>query len=97
MVGSNGVEIKVFKNASFWSEYDEGDPTISLCALRAATFAFGLSSGVVGVYSNGERLWRVKTKLRIIALLPFPNSDRVACIWHNGKVYIILFQYFFSN
>jgi hypothetical protein len=30
------------------------------------TFAFGLTSGVIGVYSNGERVWRVKTKSQVI-------------------------------
>uniref|UniRef100_A0A915E3B2 Uncharacterized protein n=1 Tax=Ditylenchus dipsaci TaxID=166011 RepID=A0A915E3B2_9BILA len=62
------------------------DPTMALCSLRVGTFAFGLSSGVVGVYSNGERHWRVKTKSQIVSLLPFPDSDHVVCVWHNGKI-----------
>ncbi|KAI1724869.1 ciliary BBSome complex subunit 2, middle region domain-containing protein [Ditylenchus destructor] len=86
LVGSNGTEIKIFKNASFWNEFDEGDPTMALCALRVGTFAFGLSSGVVGVYSNGERMWRVKTKSQIVSLLCFPDTDHVVCVWHNGKI-----------
>ncbi len=37
VVGSNGTEIKVFKNTSFWAEYDEGDPCVALCAVSATS------------------------------------------------------------
>ncbi|KAH7724118.1 bardet-Biedl syndrome 2 protein [Aphelenchoides avenae] len=86
VIGTNGVEIKVFKNASLLSEYTEGDPTITLCTIKQGWFAFGLASGVVGVYGNRERLWRVKTKLRIVSLLVFPDPESVTCVWNNGKV-----------
>uniref|UniRef100_A0A183BPI1 Bardet-Biedl syndrome 2 protein homolog n=1 Tax=Globodera pallida TaxID=36090 RepID=A0A183BPI1_GLOPA len=78
IVGTGGADIKVLKNASFFAEFDEGNPTTALCALGPACFAFGLASGVVGVYANGERLWRVKTKSPIVALLQFPAHARVA-------------------
>lgn len=86
VIGTNGVEIKVFKNASLLSEYTEGDPTITLCTIKQGWFAFGLASGVVGVYGDRERLWRVKTKLRIVSLLVFPDPESVTCVWNNGKV-----------
>jgi hypothetical protein len=85
LVGTTGIEIKVLKKASFFTEFDEGDSTLAITAIKPATFAFGLSSGVVGVYGQGERLWRVKTKSRIVALLPFPDQGHVACIWQNSK------------
>ncbi|KAL3079693.1 hypothetical protein niasHS_013975 [Heterodera schachtii] len=85
IVGTNGTDIKVLKNASFFAEFDEGDPTLALCAMGPARFVFGLLSGVVGVYANGERVWRVKTKSPIVALLQFPNSTRIACVWQNAK------------
>ncbi|CAK5080220.1 unnamed protein product [Meloidogyne enterolobii] len=77
---------EVLKNASFFAEFDEGDPTLAIIAIKPATFAFGLSSGVVGVYGQGERLWRVKTKSRIVSLLSFPDQNHVACVWQNAKV-----------
>jgi Bardet-Biedl syndrome 2 protein len=86
LVGTTGIEIKVLKKASFFTEFDEGDSTLAITAIKPATFAFGLSSGVVGVYGQGERLWRVKTKSRIVALLPFPDQGHVACVWQNAKV-----------
>uniref|UniRef100_A0A914MQM5 Uncharacterized protein n=1 Tax=Meloidogyne incognita TaxID=6306 RepID=A0A914MQM5_MELIC len=101
IVGTDGIEIKakiytyfyklklfskVLKNASFFAEFDEGDPTLAIIAIKPATFAFGLSSGVVGVYGQGERLWRVKTKSRIVSLLSFPDQNHVACVWQNAKI-----------
>jgi Bardet-Biedl syndrome 2 protein len=86
LVGTNGMEIKAFKNASLMCEFTEGDPTIALCTIKSATFAFGLSSGVVGVYGEKERLWRVKTKLRIVSLVVFPDVESITCVWNNGKV-----------
>uniref|UniRef100_A0A1I8B3Z3 BBS2_Mid domain-containing protein n=1 Tax=Meloidogyne hapla TaxID=6305 RepID=A0A1I8B3Z3_MELHA len=77
---------EVLKKASFFAEFDEGDPTLALTAIKPATFAFGLSSGVVGVYGQGERLWRVKTKSRIVSLLSFPDQGHVACVWQNAKI-----------
>uniref|UniRef100_A0A914LST1 Uncharacterized protein n=1 Tax=Meloidogyne incognita TaxID=6306 RepID=A0A914LST1_MELIC len=77
---------EVLKNASFFAEFDEGDPTLAIIAIKPATFAFGLSSGVVGVYGQGERLWRVKTKSRIVSLLSFPDQNHVACVWQNAKI-----------
>lgn len=76
----------MFKNASLFVEYTEGDPTVTLCTIKPGWFAFGLSSGVVGVYGDRERLWRVKTKLRIVSLLVFPDPESVTCVWNNGKV-----------
>lgn len=86
MVGSNGTEIKILKNNSFWAEYDEGEPTKLLCAFKTGTFAFALVTGIIGVYNNGERLWRIKAKTQLLSLLAYPDSNYLICIWNNGKV-----------
>ncbi|KAI6177749.1 Bardet-Biedl syndrome 2 protein-like protein [Aphelenchoides bicaudatus] len=90
IVGTSGTEIKILKNASLLKELNEGDPTTVLCTIQQGSFAFGLVNGVIGIYRRWERLWRVKTKNQICALLVFPHMDNgglaLSCVWHNGKI-----------
>ena len=100
VVGTSGAEIKLLKSGALLREILEGDPTIALCTIEGAggTFAYGLQNGVVGVYRRWERLWRVKTKHQICALVMFPRlgvaasaddeppSAALTCVWRNGKV-----------
>ncbi|CAD5219020.1 unnamed protein product [Bursaphelenchus okinawaensis] len=91
IVGSNGTEIKVLKQQSLLKDLIEGDPCVMIKTMGEGTFAFGLNSGVIGVYRKWERLWRIKTKHKIANLLIFPtvagdDKPYLCCVWQNGKI-----------
>nr|CAD2195707.1 unnamed protein product [Meloidogyne enterolobii] len=99
IVGTDGIEIKakyipifinlklflkVLKNASFFAEFDEGDPTLAIIAIN--NFCFWPFIWCCWCLWTRERLWRVKTKSRIVSLLSFPDQNHVACVWQNAKI-----------
>lgn len=91
MVGSEDCEIQVFKQDAITSELRETDLITGLCTLGPQMYAYSLSNGTVGVYqTNGERLWRIKSKNLAVCLLGVDvNNDgqmELLTGWSNGKL-----------
>lgn len=86
IIGSEGTEIKIFKYMSLFKEITEGDPTIALADLGGSRFAYGCANGTLGVFENGERLWRIKSKQQVVSIMSFPQEDTITTVWQNGKV-----------
>ena len=89
LVGSDDFEIRVFQGEEMTEEITEADRVNLLQPVEGTMFAYGLSNGTVGVYSNTKnRLWRVKTKNKPTALLAYDiDLDGVPEIfsgWSNG-------------
>jgi Bardet-Biedl syndrome 2 protein len=90
IVGSEDYEIRIFKGAELLSEISETDKVILLHSLPGSRFAYGLANGTIGVYnSNGQRLWKVKTKSVPTSLISCcitgKGNAEVATGWLNGN------------
>ena len=91
MVGSDDCEIQVFKKDAIIFELAETDKITCLCSLGPQLFAYALSNGTVGVYqTNGERLWRIKSKNTPVTLFgaDVNNDGQIELLtgWSNGKL-----------
>ena len=81
----------MFKKDAIIFELTETDAVTCLCSLGPQLFAYALSNGTVGVYqTNGERLWRIKSKNQPVTLFGWDvnNDDQIELLtgWSNGKV-----------
>uniref|UniRef100_A0A0K0DQS2 BBS2_Mid domain-containing protein n=1 Tax=Angiostrongylus cantonensis TaxID=6313 RepID=A0A0K0DQS2_ANGCA len=95
IIGSPDGELRVFKNDLMRAELLETDAVILLQAINKSHFGYALANGTVGVYHQDQRLWRIKSKSVISAILPYPNDEMITCIWNSGKVcyfFIIVFR-----
>jgi Bardet-Biedl syndrome 2 protein len=93
IVGSDDYEIRFFHNEEMISEQTEADKIEFLHTIEKNLFSYGLSNGTVGVYTGPKnRLWRVKTKHKVTALVSYDlNCDGVPEIitgWSNGLLNI---------
>lgn len=90
VVGSEGNEIRVFKDDAILFDLQETDAIRCLCHLGRNCFAYALTNGTVGVYVGRDRVWRIKSKNEVIALAAFDaNCDgRLELVtgWSSGKV-----------
>ncbi|VDM57606.1 unnamed protein product [Angiostrongylus costaricensis] len=86
IIGSPDGELRVFKNDLMRTELLETGAVILLQAINKSHFGYALANGTVGVYHQDQRLWRIKSKSVISALLPYPNDEMITCIWNSGKI-----------
>lgn len=90
IVGSEGNEIRVFKEDAILFDLQETDAIKCVCYLGRNCFAYALCNGTVGVYLNRDRLWRIKSKNEVVALVAFDaNGDgqlELITGWNSGKV-----------
>ncbi|XP_066996854.1 Bardet-Biedl syndrome 2 protein [Anabrus simplex] len=90
IVGSEDFDIRVFKEDNMISEQTETEAVTSLAAFQGSKFGYGLANGTVGVYEKLQRLWRVKSKNRAVAIYGYDlDGDGVEELitgWSNGKI-----------
>ncbi|CAK1550736.1 unnamed protein product [Leptosia nina] len=84
IVGCEDSVIRVLKNNQFIIELAETGPVLCLSPISDVRFAYGLANGTIGVYEEGLRLWRVKSKQNVISLQW--SGDWLACCWTNGRI-----------
>ncbi|XP_026740806.1 Bardet-Biedl syndrome 2 protein homolog isoform X1 [Trichoplusia ni] len=84
LIGSDDSFIRVLKNNQFIAEISETGPILSLSPVNEVRFAYGLANGTIGIYEEGIRLWRVKSKQNALAIQW--SGDTLACCWSNGRV-----------
>ncbi|CAD0203311.1 unnamed protein product [Chrysodeixis includens] len=84
LIGSDDSFIRVLKNNQFIAEISETGPILCLSPVNEVRFAYGLANGTIGIYEEGIRLWRVKSKQNTLALQW--SGDTLACCWSNGRV-----------
>ncbi|ETN81021.1 hypothetical protein NECAME_08774 [Necator americanus] len=85
IIGSPDSELRIFKNDLMRAELMETDAIVVLQGFDKNRFGYALANGTVGMYNQDQRLWRIKSKSVITAILPYPNDDMVTCIWNSGK------------
>ncbi|CAK9033061.1 Bardet-Biedl syndrome 2 protein [Durusdinium trenchii] len=98
VVGSDDFEIRAFQNEESAFEITETEGITHLCAMHPASadggsvsrFAYGLKNGTIGIYDGQTRLWRVKSKERVLAMAAFDVDGDGVCElvtgWSDGKL-----------
>ncbi|XP_045452296.1 Bardet-Biedl syndrome 2 protein homolog [Melitaea cinxia] len=84
LIGCEDSYIRVLKNNQFIMEIAETGPVICLSQISDVRFAYGLANGTIGIYEEGIRLWRVKSKQNAISLQW--SGGNLACCWTNGRI-----------
>ncbi|XP_053614640.1 Bardet-Biedl syndrome 2 protein homolog isoform X1 [Plodia interpunctella] len=84
LIGCEDSYIRVLKNNQFMTELAETGPVICLTPVTDVKFAYGLANGTIGIYEEGIRLWRVKSKQNTISLQW--SGESLACCWENGRI-----------
>ncbi|XP_023939946.2 Bardet-Biedl syndrome 2 protein homolog [Bicyclus anynana] len=84
LIGCEDSYIKVLKNNQFVMELAETGPVICLSQISDVRFAYGLANGTIGIYEEGIRLWRVKSKQNSVSLQW--SSENLASCWANGRI-----------
>ncbi|XP_041984812.1 Bardet-Biedl syndrome 2 protein-like [Aricia agestis] len=84
LIGCEDSYIRVLKNNQFIAEMAETGPVICLSQISEVRFAYGLANGTIGIYEEGIRLWRVKSKQNVISLQW--SGECLACCWANGRI-----------
>ncbi|CAH2242280.1 jg25202 [Pararge aegeria aegeria] len=84
LIGCEDSYIRVLKNNQFIIELAETGPVICLSLISDVRFAYGLANGTIGIYEEGIRLWRVKSKQNSISLEW--SGENLACCWANGRI-----------
>ncbi|XP_051169367.1 Bardet-Biedl syndrome 2 protein homolog isoform X1 [Leptopilina boulardi] len=90
LIGTEDSEIKAQKETLVMWQVKETSPVSALLTLPGRKFAYAVANGTVGVYENGTRIWRGKSKHKITSMKTFDiNGDGVLELitgWTNGKV-----------
>ncbi|KAL6265602.1 hypothetical protein P5V15_002396 [Pogonomyrmex californicus] len=90
LTGTTDYEIRVQKEDTMLWETKETAAIVVLTDLPNRQFAYALENGTIGVYEAGQRMWRVKSKHKVISVGTFDiNGDGVLELitgWSNGKV-----------
>ncbi|XP_012280111.1 Bardet-Biedl syndrome 2 protein homolog [Orussus abietinus] len=90
LAGTEDFEVRAQKEDSVLWEMKETAPVTALTPLPNRQFAYAVRNGTVGVYESNQRLWRVKSKHRVVAIRGFDvNGDGIAELvtgWSSGKV-----------
>ncbi|XP_047031016.1 Bardet-Biedl syndrome 2 protein homolog isoform X2 [Helicoverpa zea] len=84
LIGCDDSFIRVLKNNQFIAEIAETGPILCLSPVNEVRFAYGLANGTIGIYEEGIRLWRVKSKQNALALQW--SGETLACCWSNGRI-----------
>ncbi|XP_049876587.1 Bardet-Biedl syndrome 2 protein homolog [Pectinophora gossypiella] len=84
LIGCEDSYIRVLKNNQFVVELAETGPVLCLTPVTDVRFAYGLANGTIGIYEEGIRLWRVKSKQNALSLQW--SGETLACCWNNGRV-----------
>ncbi|XP_077292762.1 BBSome complex member BBS2-like [Arctopsyche grandis] len=90
IVGCKDYTIKIFKEEQTLLEISETEAVIGLAVMQETRFAYSLLNGTVGIYEEGIRLWRVKSKNVPISIHCYDllgnGNNQLITGWTNGKI-----------
>ncbi|KAK0179481.1 hypothetical protein PV327_005231 [Microctonus hyperodae] len=90
LAGTEDYELKVIKEDLILWETKETAAVTTLAAISGKQFAYVVGNGTVGIYEGGQRLWRIKSKHRVVAIKCYDvNGDGVMELvtgWNSGKI-----------
>ncbi|XP_067209756.1 Bardet-Biedl syndrome 2 protein homolog [Linepithema humile] len=90
LTGTSDFEIRVQKEDTMLWETKETAAIVALTDLPHRQFAYAVENGTIGVYEAGQRLWRVKSKHKVVSIRTFDiNGDGTPELitgWSSGKI-----------
>ncbi|XP_015126074.1 Bardet-Biedl syndrome 2 protein homolog [Diachasma alloeum] len=90
LAGTEDCEIRALKEESVLWETKETGPVTSLVPLPGRQFAYVVENGIVGIYEGGQRLWRIKSKHRVVSVRSYDvngdGTNELVTGWSSGKV-----------
>eukprot|EP00516_Mucochytrium_quahogii_P000978 CAMPEP_0203749128 /NCGR_PEP_ID=MMETSP0098-20131031/3800_1 /ASSEMBLY_ACC=CAM_ASM_000208 /TAXON_ID=96639 /ORGANISM=" , Strain NY0313808BC1" /LENGTH=801 /DNA_ID=CAMNT_0050638095 /DNA_START=282 /DNA_END=2684 /DNA_ORIENTATION=+ len=95
LVGSEDFEIRAFQSEQSCFEVTETESVTHLCAMDGdlpsqSRFGYGLGNGTIGIYDGQTRVWRMKAKDKVHAMISFDldgdGVDEIITGWSNGKL-----------
>lgn len=90
VVGSEDASIKIFKGEQILFDFSESGSVQNLIHLGTNQIAYTVNNGTVGVYEEGVRLWRIKSKNRATTISSYDllgmGTPQLITGWENGKI-----------
>mmetsp|Transcript_10478 Transcript_10478/g.25127 ORF Transcript_10478/g.25127 Transcript_10478/m.25127 type:complete len:701 (-) Transcript_10478:93-2195(-) len=90
LVGSEDFEIRIFQDEEVVSEVTETGPVVGLAGIRGTRYGYALANGTIGVYDRNQRVWRVKSKNTVSAIVGFDldadGEPELISGWTQGRV-----------
>lgn len=83
-VTSEDSYIRCFKNDQLVCEIPEQGVITNICSLRHNRIGYSLENGEIGVYSNFQKKWSVKTKYTINSLIYAKKVTKGLCVGYNN-------------
>ncbi|GBP35574.1 Bardet-Biedl syndrome 2 protein homolog [Eumeta japonica] len=84
VIGCEDSYIRVVKRGQVIQELPETGAVVQLTAAGDAKFGYALANGTVGIYDEGVRIWRVKSKQTAVSVAWC--GDALAACWAGGRV-----------
>ena len=89
LMGSEDYAIRIFKGEELIYDINESAKVTALSATRLGRYAYALDNGTLGLYNKTHRVWRAKTKNKVITLTSGDvNGDgqpEIIVGWSNGR------------
>jgi len=91
LIGSADFDVRCYKGEDLHGEATETDRPTALIVAAPGRFAYALGNGTVGVYNGATftRVWRMKTKSRVVALACFDidadGTPELVSAYANGR------------
>jgi len=89
LMGSEDYAIRIFKGEELIYDINESAKVTGLMATKLGRYAYALDNGTLGLYNKTHRVWRAKTKNKVITLTAGDvNGDgqpEIVVGWSNGR------------
>ena len=89
LMGSEDYAIRIFRGEELIYDINESAKVTALMATKLGRYAYALDNGTLGLYNKTHRVWRAKTKNKVITLTAGDvNGDgqpEIVVGWSNGR------------
>ncbi|XP_053695343.1 Bardet-Biedl syndrome 2 protein homolog [Sabethes cyaneus] len=90
IVGTDDGCIKIYKKDTLLHEFTEGNEVQNLMMINQNQFMYSVKNGTIGVFDESVRLWRIKSKTRVTAMVMYDilgcENKQIIVSWKSGKI-----------